>query len=472
MLKKSLYIIVYGLILSLLFLSGCDTANTNTTASQEALTTNATQTETIAAMPSATVLADPTTVTTENVIPTRPMPGYTVSTGTTVITPENPIPTRPMATKPQDNGSETLVQITDFDIALFKSVVKSSEKSNVIISPLSVKQALAMTANGAQGNTLSQIETLLGNNVQTLNEEFSRYNNSLHSGAECKLNIANSLWLNVMQRISFELAFVNAVKQYYNSHVVITPFNHDTLKDINDWVKQSTDGIVEQMLDSINPDSAAYLINTVTFNAQWEKPYLKRDIYKQDFTNVNGTKKIVDMMTFDESVYLESESATGFIKPYKDNKFSFVAILPKDGNDVYGLVDKLDQQEVNSILSSAQHAEVQVTIPKFRYSYQKEMSEILKANGVTDAFDPVKADFSNMAVSADGSLYISSVLQKTYITMDELGTVAGSATVVIANEGGIGQKTIKSVTLDRPFVYMILDNTTNCPVFMGVLAEL
>ena len=472
--NKSLYFVVYGLILTLLFLSGCNVVNTKPTAdatvSQEAISTI---TNDITQYPSE---APTENITVIPVIPTRPMATADAeyTTVPTVTVTQNPIPTRPMATTPNNSTSDTKTKLTGFDIQTFRSVVNSGKKTNVIMSPLSLKQALSMVANGASGNTLSQIESVLGNNVQALNEEYSQYNNSLQSGDDCKLNIANSLWVNVLNRASFKLAFVNAVRQYYNSHVVITPFNDDTVKDINKWIKQNTDGIIEQILNSIDPVRVAYLINTVTFNARWEEPYLARDIYKKSFTSVNGTKNLVDMMTFCESVYLESETATGFVKPYKDNKFSFVALLPTAGTDIYEFINRLDHQQVNDMLNSAQSALVHATIPKFQYSYQNEMKDVLKQNGITNAFDASMVDFSGMAtVADDGPLYISSVLQETHITMDELGTKAASATIVGVDTGSAPrEQEIKEVALDRPFVYIIIDNTNGSPVFMGTVVEL
>lgn len=171
------------------------------------------------------------------------------------------------------------------------------------------------------------------------------------------------------------------------------------------------------------------------------------------------------MMSSTETTYLENDDMTGFIKHYKGNNFSFVAMLPKD--DIESFISSLDGEKIQEILENKRTNTVYCKMPKFSYDYGVELNDILISMGMPDAFDREKADFSKLS---DFPQYISQVLHKTHITVDELGTKAGAVTA-ITNCGSAMPNDPKEVVLDRPFFYMITDTATNLPIFMGVLTE-
>ena len=174
-------------------------------------------------------------------------------------------------------------------------------------------------------------------------------------------------------------------------------------------------------------------------------------------------------MNSEEPLYIEDEDTTGFIKYYKEN-YAFVALLPREGMSMEEYVNGLTGEKLVGLIETARSdVEVHAAIPKFSSEYTVELSEVLPGMGMTDAFDGDRADFTGIGTVDDGNLYISMVLHKTYIQVDELGTKAGAATAVaVAETAALVEEEIKDVILDRPFVYAVIDTTDSHPVFLGV----
>lgn len=369
-----------------------------------------------------------------------------------------------------DNGkadTSAADPIMDFSVQLFRESQKDGE--NTLIAPFSVLCALAMTANGANGKTLSQMETILGLPVDKLNEYLGAYMDALSSGDRYKLNIANSIWFKDHNTFTPNESFLQTNADRYGAGIYKAPFDDDTLNDINAWVSEHTDGMIPSILDQIPNDAVMYLINALAFDAEWETIYNETQIQDGIFTTETGKTQNVQMMYSEENLYLEDEDTVGFIKHYVGRKYAFAALLPKESMSIADYTAALTGKKLRSLLSGAARASVDAAIPKFECTYSTEMSEILKAMGMTDAFNCAAADFSGIGRSADGNLYISRVLHKSYIAVDEQGTKAGAATAVetVAECALIGPSEQKTVHLDRPFVYMLIDCETDLPIFIG-----
>lgn len=358
-------------------------------------------------------------------------------------------------------------------VDLFQSSVLESKDENVLISPLSIQLALAMTANGADGNTKAEMEALLGGEIslEDLNEYLYSYVNNLPSAEKYKLQIANSIWFRDDEgRLQVENGFLQKNADYYGAQAYKAVFDDQTLKDINNWVKDHTDGMIDSILDQIDEDAVMYLINALVFDAEWQHVYDKSDVYKGKFTNIGGTEKQVDMMHSEETVYLQDENAIGFMKPYSGSKYNFAVLLPNEGVDIYEYIAGLTGESLMETLSTPQLGMVMATLPKFSYEYELTMNDVLKELGMPSAFSGDTADFSKMAHSSRGNIYIGDVLHKTFISVDELGTKAGAVTKVQMNDESAPMSEWV-VTLNRPFVYMIIDNETNLPVFIGTVMD-
>ena len=368
-----------------------------------------------------------------------------------------------------DDLEEQSASFTDFALRLFKATNEDGE--NVLISPLSVMCALSMTLNGAEGNTLAQMENVLGMQRDELNLYLYSYITSLPKGEKYKLIQANSIWFRDDDRFSVSPDFLQTNADYYGADIYKAPFDRQTLRDINNWVKLNTDGMIPKILDDI-PDSAImYLVNALAFEAEWKEVYKKTQVRDGKFTTEDGEVQKVKLMYAEENRYLEDENATGFIKYYSDRKYAFAAILPNEGVSVSEYLASIDGEALYSMLTNSQSTTVKTAIPKFEVEYDTEMSGILKEMGMSDAFNSILADFSGIGSSTRGNIYIGRVIHKTFIEVGEKGTRAGAATVVEMNDAAAPPSKPKEVILDRPFIYMLIDCENNVPFFIGTLMD-
>ena len=369
-----------------------------------------------------------------------------------------------------DDLSSQNADVTDFAIRLFKA--SNENGKNTLISPLSVLCALAMTANGAEEETLAQMEEVLGMTTDELNLYLYSYMKNLPQGDKYKLSLANSIWFTEDERFTVNQDFLQTNADYYGADIYKAPFDKQTLKDINNWVKQNTDEMIPEILDQIPSEAIMYLVNALAFEAEWSEIYEKHQVKDGEFTKEDGSKQDVKFMYGSEGTYLEDEKATGFMKRYKGGKYAFVAMLPNEGVSVSEYIASLDGESLNALLANPQYATVHTSIPKFETEYKVEMSEILKSMGMTEAFDMYNADFEGLGTSTDGNIYISRVLHKTFISVGEKGTRAGAATIVEMKDGAAAEPTEpKEVYLDRPFVYMLVDCENNIPFFIGTMMD-
>lgn len=350
-----------------------------------------------------------------------------------------------------------------------------SENGNVIVSPVSVLYALAMTANGAEGDTLAQMEEVFGMDMETVNNYLHSTVSLLPSDEGYTFDIANSLWITDNDgKFTVNEDFLRTVKSYYDVGVFTADFaDGQTLKDINNWVTQKTNGQIQNILDRIDPDAVMYLVNALNFEADWLNEYYENDVNSGTFTKADGRTQDAEFMYMSEYGYLEDETTTGFVKYYKGEKYAFVGLLPKENIKIEDYVNSLSGDKITALLGSFSNEEVETKIPKFEITYDVEMSEIFKTLGMTDAFDNRIADFSKMGTAQiEGeNVCINRIIHKAFIRVAEKGTQAGAATVVeMVAEGAMAiGKRPKQVYLDRPFVYMIIDTQNNLPLFMGTV---
>ena len=360
----------------------------------------------------------------------------------------------------------------DFGVRLFQTSME--EGKNTLISPLSVLYALAMTANGADGNTLSQMEQVLGMDTEALNGFMLAYMDSLPESKVYKLNLANSIWFKDDPRFVVEQSFLQTNADYYGADAYKAAFDESTRSDINNWVKEHTDGTIPQIIDEIPEEAVMYLVNALAFDAEWQEVYEEYQIRPGTFTREDGTQAEIELMHSEERRYLEDGMASGFIKYYKDKHYAFVALLPNEGVSVQEYVESLTGRHLQELLSNSENITVFAAMPKFETEYSIEMSEVLMEMGMTDAFDFRSADFSRLGTyQADGvNICINRVLHKTFISVSEKGTRAGAATAVeMAAEGAMEIEDYRTVKLDRPFVYMLIDCQTNLPFFIGTMMD-
>ena len=354
---------------------------------------------------------------------------------------------------------------SSFAAELFKD--NYSKGKTTLVSPLSVLTALALVQNGAESETLAQLEQALGGlDRDTLNAYMRAYCDFLTESDELK--IANSVWTDSSAEAKRD--FLQKAVDSYSAQLFSAPLSDPkTVESVNSWVKKNTDGMIPKIIEKADRYAVMMLVNAIAFDAKWETPYKRSDIEKLEFTSYSGSKKKTDFMCSTENVYLKDGGAVGFMKPYKNGRFAFAALLPDENTGIDDYVASLSGDKLMKIFSSAKRGnEVNVKMPKFRAEYSTQLIDTLKKMGVKDAFDSKTADFSSLIENRDA--YIATVVHKTFIEVDENGTRAAASTLVGADTMSLMEP--YSVCLDRPFVYMIVDTETNLPLFIGVQTEI
>lgn len=359
-----------------------------------------------------------------------------------------------------------------FGVSLFKNC--GAYKQNTMVSPLSVMLAMCITANGADGETKKQMEKVLGNGitVDEMNKYLYSYVKNLTSDDDT-LKTANSVWLNgSADSFTVNRDFLQVCSDYYSAEVYKSPFDNNTLKQINNWVEKNTDGNIKKILERINEHAVSYIINTVCFENEWQEKYDIYQVSKDDFTNAEGKTDKVEMLNSSESVYIEDEYAKGIIKDYKGGKYRFAAMLPNSGVTLEQYISSLDGAKLLKTLENQKNKTVFTQLPKFKYQYAAELGDVLIKMGMTDAFNQNSADFSKLGKSEQGKVYVDKVVHSTYIELCENGTKAGAVTAVSLDSKALAPDEVIEICFNRPFVYFIIDSETNLPVFMGTVTDI
>ena len=364
------------------------------------------------------------------------------------------------------SAEDAATALTGFGTALLQNAM---DGTNPLVSPLSVASALSMTANGAVGETKTQMEQTLGADTGSLNAYFSVLQTYLKDNQQMKL--ANSIWMKDTPTLHVEDAFLQQNAETFDVGIYSAPFDDTTKTAINNWVKENTDGMIPEIIDKIPTDTVMYLVNALAFDAKWASVFQSSDVWDGTFIARDGRKQTGAFLHGEVGQYLHDEHAEGFLKPYEGGRYAFAALLPDETTSIEDYVSRLTGEQLHAILTSPGDETVEIAMPKFKTEFSAELSDSLQALGMTDAFDGEKADFTALGTSDEGNICISNVFHKTFLQVDEEGTKAGAATAVdmtleCAIEYG------RSVILDRPFLYMIADLDTGLPVFLGVLTEL
>ena len=363
---------------------------------------------------------------------------------------------------------------TDFAVRLFRTA--SDGADNALLSPLSVLSALAMLTNGARDETLAQIETAVGMTVGEMNDFFLSYLAGLSRGEKSELTLSDSIWFRSDGSIEIDPAFLQTNADVYGADAYGAPFDEGTLRKINEWVNEKTDGMIPSLLDEISRNAVLYLINALSFDAEWKQHFESDYVRTGDFKT--GSGEIVTVSYMQEinfhgtgTYYLADERAVGMYKYYDGEQYAFVALLPNEGISVSDYLASLDGGKLRSLLSQKQQpAELRVKIPKFEIKYETELAGALAQMGMTDVFDSERADLSGIGRSPFGNLYLDCVIHKTFIAVNEKGTRAG-ATSALGIYGATADAELKEVYLTRPFVYMLIDCNAGLPLFIGTLND-
>ena len=359
---------------------------------------------------------------------------------------------------------------TDFSLDLMKYMY--SKDKNTVISPLALLNALMVSANGANGQTLSEIQGLLGNKL-TLNDInlfLHTYKENLSNTETATLYLENSLWFNSDNAFTPNSDFLQANANYYDAALFKDSFSSEALQNINNWMSNQTQENLSFVMRDLPKDAPMYLVNAAAMNAEWDKPYSYDQVADGEFTSAKGEKQTAQMMTSFDYMYLSHDIVEGFMKYYSGKNYALVVLHTRYENyNQQAFIDSLSAHSIRTLFNKKKNEVVQSTMPKFECDFSGEVSDMLKAVGVKTAFNSNSADFSKMGES-DKNLYIDDIYTKAHIRVTEKGTKAGTA-ASISNPNDTASQ-IHFVNVDGPFVYMVVDCKSYLPILIGTVNTL
>ena len=376
------------------------------------------------------------------------------------------------ADTPVNPDPQVLTGLDRFAAKLVQAAV--AKPGNLMVSPASVFLALAMTLNGADGETKAAMLDVLAGQGITLDDinlasrdwqaQLSR------TGSKTTLKIANSIWFD--QDFAPYQPFLQANADYYAADARKLNFKDPgTPAVINAWVKSATQGTIDKIIESIRTDVVMYLINAIYFKSDWATPFDRNDTFDQPFNAPDGSVEVPFLHRNGNMTYFAALDSTGISLPYDDGQFALFALLPDNAASPREWLARQDPAKLFPELARAMaepEISVDLALPKFESSYEDSLADELKSLGMAIAFDPDHADFSLMNESHVRNLYIGEVLHKTYVRVDEKGTEAAAVTSVEMRVTSMPVSD-RQIVFDHPFVYGIMDQKTGVPLFVGIL---
>ena len=378
---------------------------------------------------------------------------------------------------------ECIRRNNDFSLRLLANIRQQqrSEKAetpfsglSTVFSPLSLSIALAFAADGASGNTATEIWNTTGFAASTSVNELCAtiIQNTLQADSTTRFNIANAFYLNSLKGYTMKDDYIYRLHGYYDADIETLDFSDvASLQRINDWGKRQTDGMIPNVLQELSVSAVAYLLNAIFMEAGWVHQFSEVATLTDDFTNAAGKIQQLPLMHQTGSLpYVETAEYQALRMHYGNNTFGMTIILPKDGKTIDNVLASLTPEALDAIAQQRNHVLINLTLPRFTSDVTTDLIDILKTMGIHQAFDPQLACFDGIV--NETSLCISEIFQKARIEVAEKGTRAAAITVIGMEKGSIGEPVVEPVpipfTANRPFLYFITERTTGTIYFMGV----
>jgi serpin B len=361
-----------------------------------------------------------------------------------------------------------------FAFGLFREVQRARPGDNIFLSPTSASMALGMTLNGAAGTTLDSMRLALSVEGAPIEEINAGYRSliDLLQGLDSSVDfaIANSIWARA--GMPFAASFLDAGKTSFDAEIKALDFAApSTLAAINQWVNEKTKGKIPTILDQIAADEVMFLINAIYFKGSWRSAFDPKATQDLPFHAADGTTRSVPMMRLAPRPLRHASVPGHEIVEllYGNGAFAMTLVLPAAGRSLAELTDGLDTARWAEWTGALAEHETGLLLPRFRLDYKRELNDDLGGLGMRIAFDPARADFSRMlSGTVGGNLYISKVVQKTFVDVNEAGTTAAAATSV-----GIGVTSAPAtIQFDRPFLFAIRERLSGTILFLGQVVKL
>lgn len=386
---------------------------------------------------------------------------------------------KPRNTNPTSTGETQSTLVADnnaFGMDLYKAL--STQSGNLFLSPYSISVALAMTQAGARGDTLQQMNQVLhfslppeklhpGFNALQLALNNREKNDQDANKRDFELRVTNAIWGE--KTFSFKPEYLDLLAEDYGAGMRLLDFKNSpepARQAINQWVSDETEQRIKDLLPPGTIDQLTRLVltNAIYFKSSWQSQFNAANTKSGDFTLLDGSKVQAQMMS--QSSQYGYAKGTGYQAvelPYESGKLSMVILMPDEGQ--FSEIEKsLDGARLDAIRSELQSTQVNLSLPKFQIESEFGLADTLKAMGMPDAFTPDKADFSGMDGERD--LYISDVVHKAFVTVDENGTEAAAATGVVVGTTAMPAQVV-DLTIDHPFIFFITDKQSGAVLFVG-----
>jgi serine protease inhibitor len=370
-------------------------------------------------------------------------------------------------------GNSAVAGNTAFALNLYQEL-RSTKNGNLFYSPYSISTALAMTYAGARGETATEMETVLGFAAkQDIHASFRKLQtqvNGISDNGNVMLHVANSLWPD--KKYSFLDSYMDLVKSHYKAKLNPLDFGDApaAAKAINDWVEDKTNDRIKDILKAsdIDPLTKLALVNAIYFKGNWKHQFKKERTRDQDFTVGAGSRIRVPLMSQTGAFELGGNSDLQILElPYAGDEVSMLIVLPHKTDGLPAVEKKLNPKTfANWTALLRPQSKVNVFLPRFKMEDSMQMSDTLSALGMPSAFSR-NADFSGMDGSR--SLMIDKVIHKAFVEVNEVGTEAAAATVVLMTRKS--KPRIATFRADHPFLFFIRDNSSGSILFMGRMAD-
>lgn len=353
------------------------------------------------------------------------------------------------------------------------------QAGNIFYSPASLSTALAMCYAGAGGDTAQEMAKTLHYTLppERLSAAFAGLTRTLNeTGGLYKLNVANALW--TQAGFPLKPSFLDVMKRDYAAGEHAVDFMKNTegaRQTINQWVEAQTQDKIKNLIPqgSLTPDARLVLTNAIYFKADWLTPFKKEGTFADDFETAPGKKMKAEMMhAMRFAAYAEDRTAKLLELPYKGNDLSMVFVLPSKRHDLASVEKQLTAESLDAWFGRLANARVSIALPKLKMDTGYQMAQTLAKMGMPKAFEANAADFRGIADVPGQPLYISQVIHKAFVAIDEKGTEAAAATAVTMLAGAAADpEQPKEFIADQPFLFLIRDRRTGAILFLGRCAE-
>lgn len=367
---------------------------------------------------------------------------------------------------------QALVQANNqFAFTLFNKSANEETKDNLFISPFSVSMSLSMTLNGAAGNTKTEMENTLGfggKQAGLINDYNKMLSGQLQNiDKEVIFTVANSIWYR--KEFAVEPTFISTNQTYYNAEVSSLNFDSPlAVKTINNWVSLKTNNAIPTIIENITSDNVMFLINAIYFKGSWRNKFDESKTMDQDFIKEDLSVVKCKMMS-QESTYhsVVNDLFSAIEMPYGQGNFVMTVMVPATGKTTSDLIDAFNAANWKTWNDAMVSRKVQISLPRFKLTYEKTLNELLSAMGMPDAFNSNIADFTRL--SSDRTLYISEVKHKTMVEVNEEGTVAAAVTSTGMSTTSYQPPLV--INANKPFVFVISEKSTGAILFTGRIMD-